>query len=572
MAGTFLRRAMRCTRRISVLTLLVLALLATAAYAVFAAGGKPDFSISASPVGQTVTQGQSTTFAVTIAPGGGFTGNVSLSTSTLPAGVAGMFVPSALSVTSSQPVTGNLSLTTSGSTPAGTYQIVVTGTGSASGKTVSDSTTVYLIVQSPKVGDFSLSATPSTQNVSQGSQAQYTIAIDRTNFTSGMSLSVYGLPNSASASFSPVNPSTTSSATMTVSVANSSATGTYSLTIVGTSGGLTRSTGVTLTVQRPAKSDFSLAAAPASQTVLQHGQTSYAISIDRSNFTGGVQLSVSGLPSGAATSSTPANPVTGSSATLTVAAGVTTPAGTYSLTVTGTSGSLIHSVGVTLVVQASDFSVSASPSGATVLQGDYTSFGVTIARTSFTDGVTLSVSGLPSGATASFSPANPNTTGSATVTVDTTAGTATGSYSLSIVGTSGPRTHSTPVTLVVQQTVAFSISGDLTSAVLSPGSSPQALNVSISNPYPTTLLVSNLGVTVRSATSQPGCSGTANYTVSQYSGGYPLSIPANSTRTLSQLVADSSKWPTLGMLDLPTNQDSCKGATITLDYTGMATK
>jgi hypothetical protein len=239
---------MRCTRRISVLTLLVLALLATAAYAVFAAGGKPDFSISASPVGQTVTQGQSTSFAVTVAPSGGFTGNVSLSTSPLPAGVAGTFVPSALSVTNSQPVTGNLNLTTSGSTPAGTYQIVVTGTGSASGKTVSAATTVYLIVQPPKVGDFSLSATPSTQTVSQGSQAQYTISIDRTNFTNGMTLSVYGLPNSASASFSPVNPSTT----MTVSVANSSATGTYSLTIVGTSGSLTRSTGVTLTVQRPA--------------------------------------------------------------------------------------------------------------------------------------------------------------------------------------------------------------------------------------------------------------------------------------------------------------------------------
>jgi uncharacterized membrane protein len=555
-----------------VLTLLVLALLATAAYAVFAAGGKPDFSISASPVGQTVTQGQSTSFAVTVAPGGGFIGNVSLSESTLPAGVTGTFVPSALAVTNSQPVTGNLNLTTSLSTPAGSYQVVVTGTGSAGGRTVSATTTVYLVVQQPKVGDFSLSATPSTQTVSQGSQAQYTISINRTNFTDGMTLSVYGLPNGASASFSPVNPNTTASATMTVPVASNTGTGTYSLTIVGTSGGLIRSTGVTLTVQKPAKSDFSLAAAPASQTVLQHGQVSYAISIARSNFIGGVQLSVTGLPSGATTSLTPANPITGSSATLTVATAVTTPAGTYSLTVGGTSGSLIHSVGVTLVVQPSDFSVSASPSSENVLQGDHTSFGVTIARTSFTDGVTISVSGLPSGATASYAPANPNTTGSATVTVDTTSSTATGSYSLSIVGTSGPRTHSTPVTLVVQQTVAFSISGDLTSAALSPGSSPQALNVSISNPYPTTLLVSNLGVAVRATTSQLACSGTANYTVSQYSGGYPLSIPANSTRTLSQLVADSSKWPKLAMLDLSTNQDSCKGATITLDYTGMATK
>ena len=48
------------------------------AYAVFAAGGKPDYSIAASPASQTVSKGQATTYTVTVTRLNGFAGSVSL--------------------------------------------------------------------------------------------------------------------------------------------------------------------------------------------------------------------------------------------------------------------------------------------------------------------------------------------------------------------------------------------------------------------------------------------------------------------------------------------------------------
>src|SRR5205823_8654293 len=56
-----------------------------------------------------------------------------------------------------------------------------------------------------------------------------------------------------------------------------------------------------------------------------------------------------------------------------------TPAGSYSLTITGISGSLTHTATVSLVVSApTDFTLSGSPASQTVTQGGATSYGVTI--------------------------------------------------------------------------------------------------------------------------------------------------------------------------------------------------
>ena len=53
---------------------------------------------------------------------------------------------------------------------------------------------------------------------------------------------------------------------------------------------------------------------------------------------------------------------------------------------------------------------------------------------------------------------------------------------------------------------------------------------------------------------------------------YPITLPAGQTRTLSQLgVADADR-PQVEMLDRPWNQDACKNAAITLDYSGSAGK
>ncbi len=99
--------------------------------------------------------------------------------------------------------------------------------------------------------------------------------------------------------------------------------------------------------------DFSLSAAPATQTVTTGGSTSYTATVMPSGgFTGAIDLSVSGLPSGAGASFNPASISNGSgSSTLNVTNAF--PAGNYTLTITGTSASLNHSSQVTLVVNPS---------------------------------------------------------------------------------------------------------------------------------------------------------------------------------------------------------------------------
>ena len=53
----------------------------------------PDYSLSASQASQTVIQGASTSYTVTVTPTGGFAGSVSLSVSGLPSGASGTFSP-----------------------------------------------------------------------------------------------------------------------------------------------------------------------------------------------------------------------------------------------------------------------------------------------------------------------------------------------------------------------------------------------------------------------------------------------------------------------------------------------
>jgi len=117
---------------------------------------------------------------------------------------------------------------------------------------------------------------------------------------------------------------------------------------------LNTSTFDNVTVSTPAP-DFTIAASPSSQTIIQGGSTSYTASVSPINgFTGTVNLSVNGLPSGAAGTFNPTSISGGSgSSTLSVTTASTTPTGTFTLTITGTSGSLSHATTVTLVVNPS---------------------------------------------------------------------------------------------------------------------------------------------------------------------------------------------------------------------------
>jgi hypothetical protein len=190
----------------------------------------PFFTLSASPSTLNLTPGGAPgTATISLNAGNGFTGTVALSANVIgsPTGVTANFSPT--SITGSG--TSTLTVTTTGSTPAGTLMLAVTGTSSGGIQTQPAFVTLAL-------PDFSLSVSPSTIYLNQSASATPTVTVNSQNdFSGAVNLSVSALPSGVTGSFSPT--STTSSSTLTLT-ASSTATTIASdyLTVSGTSGSI----------------------------------------------------------------------------------------------------------------------------------------------------------------------------------------------------------------------------------------------------------------------------------------------------------------------------------------------
>jgi Domain of unknown function (DUF1929)/Glyoxal oxidase N-terminus len=304
------------------------------------------------------------------------------------------------------------------------------------------------ITNAPSTPDFSVAATPSSQNVSQGNSTSYTVNVTPSGgFTGSVSFSVAGLPSGATSSFTPTSVSGSGASTLTVNTSTSTPGGTYPLTITATSGSLTHTAQVNLTV-----ADFSVTATPSSQNVAPGKSTSYTVNVTPSGgFTGSVSFSVAGLPSGATSSFAPSSVSGSGSSTLTVNASTSTAAGTYPLTITATSGSLTHTAQVNLTV--ADFSISVSPSSQTLIAAgnSKTTYTVTISALGpFSANTTFRVSGLPARTSSSFSPGSVPGKGTSTLTISAKQRAPSGTYPLTVSATGGGLTHSATVSLIVQ--------------------------------------------------------------------------------------------------------------------------
>jgi hypothetical protein len=177
-----------------------------------------------------------------------------------------------------------------------------------------------------------------------------TITAGQSVFFAGSGTDPDGTVTAYSWTFPGGNPSASSLATPGNVIYN--APGTFAATLTVTdNAGLNDPHPPSRTITVNPAPDFSISATPSSQMVVQTTSTSYSVTISSANgFSDIVSLSLSGLPPDATASFS--NPfVTGSgSSTLTVTPAITTPPGTYTLTITGTSAGLSHSVNVTLTV------------------------------------------------------------------------------------------------------------------------------------------------------------------------------------------------------------------------------
>ena len=214
-------------------------------------------------------------------------------------------------------------------------------------------------------------------------------------------------------------------------------------------GGLT-SAAVTRTITVP---DFSISSTPSTRTILPGGATSYSATVTAgTGFTGAVNFTATGLPSGAIASFSPASIAGAGSTTLTVSTTTATPAGSYPFTITATSGPLSHAVTATLIVSpAGDFAIGATPVSRTIPNGATTTYSVTMTTVgAFQGAVNLSVTGLPKFVTASFAPASITPGTASMLTVVTKKQTKVGPATLTVTGVSGGLSRSVNLALVVQ--------------------------------------------------------------------------------------------------------------------------
>jgi uncharacterized membrane protein len=133
--------------------------------------------------------------------------------------------------------------------------------------------------------------------------------------------------------------------------------------------------------------------------------------------------------------------------------------------VTGTSGSIVHTVGVQLIVNPAtpgDFSLSTNvPNGITVkrsnnktgnITGTQASFTITVApNNGFNGNVALSVSGFPAGVTDEGLSKTTITggSGSSTESFAVSGSAKQGTYPITITGTSGSLVHTITVNLTI---------------------------------------------------------------------------------------------------------------------------
>jgi len=212
----------------------------------------PNFTIAASPASVTVTQGASGTSTITITSTGSFSSATTLSASGLPTGVTAAFSTNPVTPAANGSVSSTLTLTASATATTGAATVTITGTSGS----LTHSTTIALTVNaSSGTPNFTVTVSPSSLTVDESGSASLTLTITSTGgFASAVELSANEFPSgvSATASANPVTPPAngSKSVTITFSATRRAPLETETIELIGTSGSLSHSANVTLTVAR----------------------------------------------------------------------------------------------------------------------------------------------------------------------------------------------------------------------------------------------------------------------------------------------------------------------------------
>ncbi len=376
-------------------------------YNVQTSGPVPDFTVTSSPPSQTVSPGGSATYGFTVTSLNGLTGTLTNQFSfggfyTPPPGISATQNPPVLTLPANGSVSGTITISTTAETPLGSVDIsdwfyfarnngfkvnllvsppsavtasVSPATGSGAAQTFTIAATNARGFQAIGGLHFLMNSTidgknacwfyyqPDSQN-SDGSGTLF-LASDDANIWNSTSVSA------ASANSGLLSNSQCALSGGPVTVTGSGNTLTLALPLQfsplfsgvrniyssatdksGADSGYQQNGSWTVSGASTTP-DFRVSILPGPQTVSGAGTTTYGLGLTAVNgFTGAVDFSITGLPANStltpAASMTPGQIPSHFSVNTTSA----TPAGTYTLTVTGTSGTLSHTAQVLLTVQA----------------------------------------------------------------------------------------------------------------------------------------------------------------------------------------------------------------------------
>jgi pseudomonalisin len=209
---------------------------------------------------------------------------------------------------------------------------------------------------------------------------------------------------------------------------------------------------------------FTLRTSVSTEALLPAKSTTFTVSVTGTGgFTGSAALSVTGLPTGVTLAFNPATVKAGASSTATLAVTSSAVAGTYTITLKGTSGQLSATTTIALTVQSTPkLAITASSSHVVLVRGQSVTLNVTaVTSGSFTGTVSLTVTGMPTGVTATVSPASYSAAGSnsttATLTLKATTAAALSSSTLTIKATGDGLTAQTTTSVQVMAAPAVTI-------------------------------------------------------------------------------------------------------------------
>jgi hypothetical protein len=311
------------------------------------APSNPDFTLTTAPSTLTLTQGASGQLTLSSAAIDGFSGTIAVVVNGLPTGVTAS--PATISLTPTTPVV--VTLTAASDAPATAMPVGVSFVGTSG--TLSHTATIQLSI-SPAVPDFTITATPNTLTVPQGTQnSQVQIGVTGiAGFAGNVMFTVTGTPTGVRV----IPPSGTLQPTFSEPIAfvadANAPLGTTNVTVTGTSGALTHTATITLTVGNPPPPDFvTLTLSPTSETITVGSIGTVSVTATATNgYVGTVNVSPQNLPAGVTASPATAALSPGGAQTFTLVATAAAQPGESTVTFLGQVNSVTGTADLDLTI------------------------------------------------------------------------------------------------------------------------------------------------------------------------------------------------------------------------------